>query len=135
MATDVLPTVRQFLACQSISVADSDDAILLRRPLHTIQLPESAQFPYRLREIWFYVQLANVVQLNQLSVRMIESEQGVMIGTSQLQPVPAMSSEADIVEAFFVLRRVPLQHAGVYEYVLFSNGRELANARRLLVAC
>jgi hypothetical protein len=44
MTIDILPTIRQFLACESISVADFDEAILLRRPLHTIQLPEAATF-------------------------------------------------------------------------------------------
>jgi hypothetical protein len=65
---------------------------------------------------------------------MMDIEQGIMIGTSQLQSIPAMFSKDDVVEAFFVLRGVPLRHAGMYEYILFSNGRELANSQRTLVA-
>jgi hypothetical protein len=131
-ATESLPLVKQFLACESISISDDDGAILVRRPMHTIQLPERIRFPYRITEIWFYVQLTNVVQLSQLSVRMIDGDTGAMVGTSRLLAIPPMTSISDVVEGFLILRDVPLGRTGLYEYVLYSNGQQLADAQGTL---
>ncbi len=129
---DPLPVVKQFLACESISRVHESGAVVLHRPLHTMRIERGETFPYRVSELWFYAQLTSMTVQCQLSARMFDELTGDMVGTTRLLTVPSRDSAADVIEAFFLLRGVPFDHEGVFEYVLVCNGKELNDSRRAL---
>jgi hypothetical protein len=112
--------------CESATLDLADEKWLLKQPLHAVELPAGKAFPFRVQELWLYVQLMYGLGDFNLSIQFADRESGVVLGSSDvIQRTFDASNRTQAVEEVFRLRGLVIPRAGVYEFRLIGNHQPL----------
>ena len=119
MANGVVPTVRLIFACDHADFLEDEEKWVLKHPWSVVALPEGAEFPFRVNELWVYAQLAGGIGTVEVMVEMCEVKpDGIrrLCGRSAVQEIDF--DEIHRIGGFdfgFRLKRVPFPNSGIYE--------------------
>ncbi|HZZ82009.1 MAG TPA: hypothetical protein VFE62_26150 [Gemmataceae bacterium] len=124
MASVVLPKVRMFIPCLSVTL-EAGKPVTIHSPLHTIRMPLGVTEKYLLDELFFYVVLTDAVGAFRLTVEM-RSVDDIVLQRSESEQVKFVGgAKLKVKELGIRMISVPFGRPGLFEFRLFANHAHL----------
>lgn len=129
MAEGVPPRVRLLFLCDGAQLDPSDQKWILKHPWSVVRLPPGASFPFRVEELWAYVQLTDGVGRFDLMLEMRQlMDDGTRrtVGSSKSTTLEfSAGNQLLAADDVFHWKKVPFREAGLYEFCVTTEGQEL----------